>query len=358
MSGQPYKSPPEPRHGSPSLFGAVVLIAAGVFLLLANFGRLPAANWAAVWQLWPLFLVFLGVNLIAVQFPRPWGSLLSLLTGLGAVAVFSLVAFSPAAAPLWQRAGLPLPAISKPHLETVSYPAEGLRTAQIELDLSYPPVHIAALDEDGELLEAQIALSGELQFAATAEDGRAHIELGQRPDPLAMIGLLNPDPDEEVARWRIGLSPSIPLDLRVDAGSGPVAMDLSSLRLSDLKIDGGSGALTAVLPDGQYVVRYDAASGSSQIVLPQQGNQTIRIDGASGELRLVLPHKRALRLALDGGSGAVIMPHDVLTKVSADAADEGVWQTAGYENAPERIDLQIDVSSGRVLLEIEDLGGR
>jgi len=39
-----------------------LFIGAGVLLLLSNLGYLPSQSWDALWRLWPLLLVALGVD--------------------------------------------------------------------------------------------------------------------------------------------------------------------------------------------------------------------------------------------------------------------------------------------------------
>jgi len=46
----------------PSVFWPLLFIGAGVLLLLSNLGYLPSQSWDALWRLWPLLLVALGVD--------------------------------------------------------------------------------------------------------------------------------------------------------------------------------------------------------------------------------------------------------------------------------------------------------
>jgi hypothetical protein len=45
--------------------------------------------------------------------------------------------------------------------------------------------------------------------------------------------------DVRNARWEIGLSPDVPMDLYVDVGSGSAALYLMGLELTSFEIDGG-----------------------------------------------------------------------------------------------------------------------
>ena len=341
---------------SQSLFGAIVLIAAGGYFLLYNLGRVPAINWSAVWSLWPLMLIFLGLNMLVVQFRRPWGSLLSGLVALAAVAAFSMFAFAPADNPLLQQIDM-LPA-AETHLEQVAYPAEGVELADITLDLSHQPTTLTAVQDSEQLLEARLAVSGNVIFETSLEDGHASINLDSRTEGFPFGDILGLGPGLEAERWEIGLNPAVPLDLRVDMASGAAALDLSALAISGLVLDGGSGAFTAVLPDGDYAAVIDMASGAATVQLAQAGNQGLTIDGSSGALLIILPRGREARLELDSGSGGISLPEGLFATTTGSEPGEGVWETTGYDSAPEHIDLRIDIGSGHVLIEERDLGGR
>ena len=72
----------KPRRQQPSLLGPIVLIAIGIYFLLYNAGLVPSLNWWAALRYWPLLFVFIGLNIIVRQAPRPFAAILSLLTGL------------------------------------------------------------------------------------------------------------------------------------------------------------------------------------------------------------------------------------------------------------------------------------
>ena len=80
-----------------SLFGPLLLIAAGVLLLLIQMGYVPIANLWAVAYLWPVLLIFAGLGLIFRR-SLPWAwDVIALLV---VVALFLAVIYAP-------RIGLP-----------------------------------------------------------------------------------------------------------------------------------------------------------------------------------------------------------------------------------------------------------
>ena len=104
------------------------------------------------------------------------------------------------------------------------------------------------------------------------------------------------------------------------------------------------------LPSGDYAIKYDAASGSSVIYLPDSGQIDMTLDGASGAIKLVLPRSMQANIDVDSGSGAWRVQDNRFTTISGDDKD-GIWQTADYtESADNQLNLNLDIGSGSVTL--------
>ncbi len=78
LSGPPPSGFQPPHHGgspTPRIFAALLLIAAGILLFLANIGLLPIHD---IWHYWPLVLIAVGVGRMLGRHPqeRAWGVLL------------------------------------------------------------------------------------------------------------------------------------------------------------------------------------------------------------------------------------------------------------------------------------------
>lgn len=337
------------RQYRPSLFGPIVLIAIGAYFLLRNLGALPdlAWNWAAVLQLWPVWLILLGVNLIVKQAPQPFGAFFSALVGIMAVALAGYVLLFAEDNPLLERLGVNTETVTW-QTETVSFPLEDAETAVVDLDLSSPAVSIYALEDSNDLINGAVTYTGELIFETDRQGDEATVRLDTRTGQ-EWIWIFDPTAWNDVDRdWEIGLSPRAPLALRTDVSSGAVEMDLSELTLTSLYVNGSSGSLQLALPDGDYDVEYEASSGSSRITLPENGRVDLEIEGSSGSITLYLPESMEARLDVSDGSGALSLG-DRFTQVSGNEPDEGVWETAVYaDDAPNRINLTLDVGSGSV----------
>lgn len=333
------------RRSGRSLFGPIVLIGLGVYFLLRNMGIVSDLNWGVALQLWPLLLIFLGINIIVQQVRRPLGTILSGLVSLTAVALFGAVLLFGVELPFLSRFNLQTTAEYRE--ETVAVSREGVETAVVTLDLGSLGADVTGLDSSQNVLEGTLSIAGDLQFEQRMRDSEAIISVGERSSGLWFGNWVT---SGNQPPWQIGLNRTVPLDLTVDVGSGQADLELGSLLLSDLVVDVGSGAVNVQLPGGTYDVRVDGGSGRLEMMLPQDGLHEIEIDAGSGAMTLMLPPNIAARVEVDSGSGHVSL-NDRFERISGDGQD-GVWQTPGYDAADANsILIVLDGGSGAVTIE-------
>jgi hypothetical protein len=343
------ESTPKKRR-SHSLFGPIVLIAIGVFFLLVNLGIIQdySFNWTAVLQLWPLFLILIGVNIIVKQAPPPVGSLLSALVGLTALAIFGYVLLFSDDNPMLGRLGVSnLP--SNYQTEQIDYAPGDVESAAIDIDFGAVGGDVSALSGSNSLIAGQVSYVGDLIFETSTAAGHADVVLYEKGNGLFWLNPSNWSINSADTRWDLGLDPTVEMELRLDSGAGSVNFDLSELTLSYLQIDGSAGSATVALPDGVYDVKYDQGAGSLTMTLPENGRQTVELDGAAGSMTLYLPASMAARVEIDSGAGS-FNPSPRFTQVSGSDNNEGVWETEDYADAPDRVDVIIDMGAGSVTI--------
>lgn len=343
FSNEEKEFPRANRRYTPSLFGPIVLIALGVYFLLSNLGLVSGLNWMAALQLWPLLLIFIGLNVIVRQAPGRLGALLSALVGLLTVAVFGYVLLFGADTPLFNRLGVT--SQGEVQTEAIAFAADDVSSAVINIDFGFPSTEVYALEDSPNLIEGTVAYAGNLIFNHQVNNGRATVTLRTRDGNL---GFLNPAAWGEDRRWQIGLNPTVETDLTFNMGAGSARLDLSQLTLSHLDIDGGAGSVELMLPGGDYDVVYDVGAGSSQITLPADGRHTIEIDGGAGSINLSLPSTMEARVEIDSGLGSFSVDSRRLPQMRGDSEREGIWETPGYDDAPNRVHLLIDIGLGSV----------
>ena len=344
---------PRRRRGR-SMFGPVLLIAVGIFLLLSNLNMLPALNWQAALRLWPLLLVFIGLNILVRQAPSPLGTWLSAVVAVAAVALFGYVLLFAEQIPLVDRlAGF---ALGAPIQEEFAFPADDVTSASVALHLAAPRAEIRALEDSNDLVAGSVTHRGELLFDTAVSANHATIDL-DTTGGNALFFWVDPASwfdSESTEGWEIGLHPQVPMDLYLDMSSGSVTADLLSLDLTEVTFKGSSGTATVALPSGDFDTVYDVGSGSVSLELPESGRQRVTIDGGSGSLRILVPDSIEVRLTItDAGSGRLNLNDARFALVEEGEDGAGTWETGGYAGSSDYADLVIDVGSGSVTVKAQ-----
>jgi hypothetical protein len=350
LKSEEIETPEKPRRKrGRSMFGPVLLIAAGIFLLLANLNMLPSLNWQAALRLWPLLLIFVGMNILVRQVPRPAGTWLSALVAIAAVALFGYVLLFAEQIPFVDRLGGL--AIGTPNREEISFPADDVSSANVVLHMAAPHAEVVGLEDSNDLVAGSVTYRGDLLFDTTMSDGHAFVELDTVGDN-ALFSWVDPANwfDSEVAEdWRIGLNTQVPLTIHLDLSSGSTNADLKSLNIAGLEVEGSSGRATLALPSGNFDTIYDVGSGSVSLELPEEGRQRITIDGGSGSLTIVVPDSIEVRIVIsDTGSGQLSVDNDRFARVRDGEEGASTWETDSYAGATDHVDLVLDVGSGSV----------
>jgi hypothetical protein len=314
---------PRRRKRAPSFFWPLVLISAGVLLLLSNLGYVPWQSWNALWRLWPVLLIALGIDVLIGR-RSMLGAIISGLLILALIAgAVALVVFAPDIPALSS-----LTQASEWQTEHVEHPLAGAERASIYIDWTSAPGYLSALGDSSNLIEGNVTYRGQLIFDVDAHGDQTDVLLDSQysghwfgpPDFLQGLD----------ARWDVMLSPDVPIELKLDSGSGSCDFDLSDLQISYLFLDSGSGSIDLALPSGST---FDA-----------------RIDSGSGSLDITLPRGVGARVALDSGSGS-FHPDERFRLVEGQRNDDGAWETEDYDTADHVIDLEIDQGSGSIRID-------
>jgi hypothetical protein len=353
------------RYRYRSLFWPLVLIGAGVIWLLYSFGVLSASNLAIVGLVWPVFVIGIGVDLLLGHRSPLAGAAVAVVT-LAVVVV--LIAIGP---------GLGWVGSTALKTETFTTPVGEATSAQVELGLSGYTTTVHALapatGADRDLLSANITHRGSIDFTAEGVTTKS-VEL-RATNGWQWWQRIGNDTENP---WDIGLAPGVPLSLIVLASSGSNTVDLTGLQMQKLEVDASSGDSVVVLPvadplsatrpdiqlqtsSGRMEVQAPAgsgftanigmSSGDTRLTIGKDSTADVRFRGSSGQFVLTVATGQALRVEVrQVSSGDVNLP-SALARVSG-TDQEGVWQTAGYDSAANRVDLIIEsVSSGTVKVQ-------
>jgi len=301
-----------------SFFWPIMLISLGVLLLLSNLNIVPWNTWNMLWRFWPLILVAIGVD---VLFGKR--------SALGAIisAFLILILIASVAGAVFFADQLPfLDNMSNNSSWTTSHVQHDLDdydSANIFIDWTSPPGSLFALSDSDSLIDGEITYLGELIFDVDYRGDIADVNL----DTRSVSSWNTPFQGSPMAKWEIGLTPEIPLDLSLDSGSGSCDFDLSELIIDDLFLNSGSGSIRLSLPEDQSF--------------------HFELDSGSGSLSIDLPEDTGVRVELDSGSGS-FNPGNDYDLVSGERRGDGVWESENYDSAKYTIEINIDQGSGSI----------
>lgn len=324
---------------SPSLW-AFILIALGVIWLLAEAKILTGANLTVLFRLWPVVLIAFGLELLIGRGSRS----LSLLIGLGTIVLLLvLMVVGPS---------LGLASSAEVKQQAFSEPLDGASSAQIDLDLSVGRAVVQAADSQN-LIDADLRFVGDVSFSVSSQNDEKFVVLTTRNDNVQwfdFLGLsLTNNLNDEDLHWNIGLTPSIPLDLRLRGGVGESDIDLSGLQLSRLDYNNGVGDTTIILPGiGSYSVSLNGGVGTTLVNLAEGAAITLNVDGGVGNITLDVPDDAPVRLKAQGGLGNVTVPSNFnqLSGENQNVNRNGEWETTNYASAGDSPRITIDFNGG------------
>lgn len=339
------------RRTDNSMFGPVLIIAVGVYFLLKNLGMLPDVNlnWGLALRMWPLLLIFLGINLIVSYAPRPFGSFLSAVVGVVTVGIFGYVLLFGTDNPVFSRLGLAT--TQEVQHKLVEFDAEDVNTAVIDIRFGIADTTLYALEDSPNLLEADLTYYDQEPTVETkVDDGQAFVDIAMDEDGQDLWNPSNWAGFSDENQWQIGLNPRATTALNLDMGTGDAQLHLEDLTLSQFQINMGVGDADVWMPGGQYEANYRMGTGELALYLAEDSTQTIEIDGGVGDIVVYVPEGLALRVDLEQGIGDYSFDLAGLEQIRGDEND-GVWETADFANANHRITLIIQTGVGDIRIQ-------
>lgn len=266
--------------------------------------------------------------------------------------------------------------------ENFTVSRDAAQSARIVIGGSVGRTSITTLEGTENLLEADVAHLGEMEFSVSGESEKViTLKPKKITDVVApirrAIGQLGKHQDLYL---RIRISPNVPLRLELDGGVGPAEFDLTTLDLLGLDIDGGVGPITLSLPtttnpykvelDGgvggitvnapaETHVRLDMEAGVGAAVLniPAEASLDIKLEGGVGSTTINAAPGVAVHLEAEGGLGGISVPAG-MKRLRADddfVSKGGVWESAGFALANKRVNIRYDGGVGGFKLRQETI---
>lgn len=333
------------KHRPASLFGPIVLIAVGLFFLLNRLNPVTELYWLDVLRLWPLLLIFLGLNVLALQAPRPYSFLFSGFVALAAVLLFGYVLLNGLGGTPFRgrlRSG-------EWQTKPIHFSAAGVETAVYDIVIGPPGADLYALEDSTDLLAGTITYQDDYLFDTRVTGDKATVRL--TPQNASEEWVFLPDywrDYGDVNRWQLGLNQNVPADLTLEAVAGRSRLDLRRVPLESLAVTVSAGDVALLMPGGDYDAAISTNAAVTEITLPQNGRQTINLEVNASSVTLRLPSDVALHVEVDRALGSFNANDARLRRVDG---QENVWETAGYNNAANQVELKINISVGSVTIE-------
>ncbi|MFC1633111.1 LiaI-LiaF-like domain-containing protein [Patescibacteria group bacterium] len=325
-------------HGG-GIVWAVFVIFIGVILLLNSTGVVPWGVWNILWRFWPVFLILAGVQIIFGRI-----KLASLLNGIVAIVAFGLIFLTVIAASntdLLNRWNVTLPDWWVNISENIAGDtgAEVSETlvvrAEDYVDITKRDVTINLGVGEFTLGSDEIADYLELQASYYEEYGRPILSEEQEDDTL----LINFEQEHSKGFFSIpfdGLEydftlgkPLLDTDINIEIGAGQGLMELDDLTLGQVQTDIGAGQVQIDIGENLSIA------------------DDLVIDIGAGQAIVNLPEDIGFLLIYDVGAGAIKINGN---KIGSLGDDDEVYKSLKYDDAEQRITINVHVGAGQFSL--------
>ncbi len=242
-------------------------------------------------------------------------------------------------------------------------PLNGATSAGIRIDLSINESFIYALPEDDDrLIVADLMYYGDIDFSTTG-DAERQTRLREMNSGGKFLRHFK---DNSKLSWKIGIHPSVPVNLEIHAGVGRVNLDLKTISLYDLKLECGAGSIELHLPAQFQSLKYNGGVGKTFITIPDYATGALNLGIGVGKLEAEIGAQANLDLHIDGGVG----PCDIhlsqdnayqlhattgIGSIKTDSRGKKVgdneWRTHDYESASRRVNMRYNGGVGSFKLK-------
>ncbi len=250
-------------------------------------------------------------------------------------------------------------------------------SARVRLDLSAGETNVYMLEDSAKLIDAEITYIGEMRFVTNNEAEKV-VSLSQVTSPgewfrhaLAWLSHRG----ENQLRWKVGLSPAIPVDLDIHGGVGQCDFSLATLKPGKVTMNGGTGEINVTLPNSPepYTANINGGVGELDVKIPAGASVTltvragtgeidldigegatadITVHGGVGEVQVHLPAEAAVRVDGKAGIGDISVPARLARLSGSDEffGKSGVWQSANYEESARKITVRYNGGVGALVV--------
>ena len=294
----------------------LTFIAIGVVWLLVKFGYINISIISALFDLWPLIFVVVGVNIIFRRFP--YIGLITWVLFIAAILLYGTMVGSRDRDLDFFGMTLPWSIVERGD-RNADARVSGITSGSFDLS-----------DLDGiDKASVDIALpAGTFKVGLTDQSAMSYVvpgklyQVGSRRSESAIAYNFNPeeglrfDDVHEKLDYDLYLNPKVKWDLKIDAGAMESDMSLEKIPVERLQINMGAGDLD--LRMGNLVER-----------------STVEINCGATSIRLVVPEGVGVSVDYKGIVGDQSLSNDGFIK------EDGIYYSEAYDQSGEHIDLVI-----------------
>ncbi len=325
-----------------TIVGPSIIIGIGIIFLLNNLHILRWDSWVSAFQLWPVIIIAVGLEIFI-------GKRHALLSTLGVLITLSLLAVG-----IWYSGGKigtqALAATSEKDTlnfieKEISYPLDDAESAQVEIDSSIGQLSIASVSDKETFIEGVITSVEEERIRQDYElDENKTILYSLRSDWDTGVSPSLSNFDEKHLSWTLSLTEEIPLNLSVSLGIGESVLDLSRLQIEELYLSVGVGETQVTLPEGSYQAEIEGGIGQSVVTLPEEGQIRLNVDGGIGEIVIYIPKDMVAKIYVDRGISGLSVPEDYIQK-------EDIYISPNYRDGKNYLELYVDQGIGNISIQ-------
>lgn len=255
--------------------------------------------------------------------------------------------------------------------DSFSEPVGDAVSAKVRLDLSVGAASVTTLPVGAlNLIEADVTYVGEVEFSTHIAGTHKVIRLGQTSQgvfgtPGDILNRARGAFEHRTdLRWDVRLSRDVSLELEINTGVTEDTIDLTGLRLSSLKVNSGTGKTHLILPNtgANYAVHINSGTGEFSLSIEAGADIDLKFINGVGSGTLTIGEGTALDAEITGGIGsiAVLISDGAAARVKSASGlgnvtvpgyfvklrgnddflgSNGTWETAGFDAAPEKINI-------------------
>lgn len=149
--------------------------------------------------------------------------------------------------------------------------------------------------------------------------------------------------------WQIHLNPTLPSDITAHSGGGNLKLNLAGMALTRLLADSGGGNLDVTLPDNAADLSVRTTTGGGNVAVEvgsgTRGTNTLEARSGAGNVSVRVPGGIAARIYATSGMGKIVMD------ARFGKTDDHTYQSPGYDNAADKIEMTLQSGAGNVIVE-------